>query len=213
MGIEMLEEELAKIELRSLRAWTERILFAVDSNFWTAPSSSTGKNHPPEDNGVSGLVRHIKKGVAVIEEYGERAKFSKIEIFSSISGIILHDVCKNGIPWQDHTDHTHGFIASEWIKEFRYKDEMIKQEIVDAVRYHMAPWCYVVDPFADRMYTKQEMRDNFEEISRALLSPSRIELAVREGDYWASRNSMSFLPRLSSLDYFRIHDAPEKNGG
>jgi len=67
---------------------------------------------------------------------------------------------------------------------------------MNAVRYHMGQWSVAVSPYVDRLYTKQEMQDNLTELSRAM-HPSRIEAAVQEADYWASRQSMSFFPGIS----------------
>ncbi len=54
------------------------------------------------------------------------------------------------------------------------------------------------------------MRRNLEELSRALLYPTRIELAVREGDFWASRKEMSFVPGRIAIYDPTVHDTPEK---
>jgi len=206
----MLEKEIEKIKSRSIRRFTEEALLKADSRFWLAPCSSTGKYHPPEDRGEGGLVRHIRKAVVVAGEFGRRAKFSQLEFDLAISAVILHDICKNGIPWGEYTDFTHGLIASEWLKQFKLSNELVKQMILDAVRYHMAPWCYAVNPFENRVYSAEEMRKNLDELSRALVCPSRIELAVREGDYWASRQEMSFLPGKSIVYDPRVHDTPEE---
>ena len=44
------------------------------------------------------------------------------------------------------------------------------------------------------------MNENITELQRALTQPTRIELAVREADYWSSRQDMSYLPNTSPLD-------------
>lgn len=209
MGIEMLKKEIEKIEIPNIREFTETALLNADPNFWIVPSSSTKRHHPPEDNEFSGLVNgHIRKGIVVIEEYGRRVGLDQLEKAMAISAFLLHDVNKNGVPWGKHTNYTHGFISINWLKQFVCRNEMAKQIIINAVRYHMAPWCYVVNPFEDRRYSKGEMRKNLDELSRALVSPSRIELAVREADYWSSREGMSFLPGVSALDGLKVHDVP-----
>ncbi len=208
--MEVLEKELSRIKSRSLRTFTEEALSKADPNFWEAPCSSTGKHHPSEDQGKGGLVRHIKKGNVVIEEFGRRAKFAQLEFDMAHCAYDLHDICKNGIPWGASTDYTHGYLASEWLKQFKLSNEVVKQTIIDAVRYHMAPWCYAVNPFENRGYSKEEMMQNINELSRALVNPSRIELAVREGDYWGSRQEMSFLPGKSIVFDPRLHDSPEE---
>jgi len=206
----MLSEELKKIKSLQVRKFVETALNNADPKFWEAPTSSSGKHHPYEDLGKGGLIRHIKKGILVIEEYARRAMFSEYELDLAIDTFLLHDIKKNGDPWGEETDYTHGIIGSEWLKQFEMDDQTGKQMILDAVRYHMAPWCWVVPPFEDRLYTQKEMKDNLAELTRALVSPGRIELAVREGDYWASRQSMSFLPGKSIVYDPRLHDSPKK---
>ena len=44
-----------------IQVFVEKVLDRVDSKFWKAPSSSSGKFHPPEDNNEGGLVRHVLK--------------------------------------------------------------------------------------------------------------------------------------------------------
>ena len=206
----MLNNELKKIKSIEVKNFIETALNNANPKFWEAPASSSGKYHPYEDLGKGGLVRHIQKGVAVIEQYARRALFSEYESDLAIGAFLVHDIKKNGISWGEKTDYTHGIIGSEWLKQFEMDDQTGKQMILNAVRYHMTPWCWVVPPFENRLYTKKEMNDNLAELTRALVSPSRIELAVREGDYWSSRQSMSFLPGKSIVYDPRVHDSPKE---
>ena len=205
-GLRLVQKEVEKIVSEDIKEFTYQALAEVDENYWTAPASSSGKFHPPEDNGEGGLVRHVIKGVAVIEQFARRARFSQRELDEAISAFLLHDTCKNGVVWTTpKTDYTHGLIASEWLEKFHLAPTA-KVAIQNAVRYHMAPWCYAVSPFEDRPYTKEEMNKNLEEMSRAMF-PTRIEEAVREADYWSSRSSMSFFPG-TAVDI--RHDLPEE---
>jgi len=206
----MLSEELKKIKSTQVKKFVETALNNADPKFWEAPCSSSGKFHPYEDQGNGGLIRHVKKGIAVVEQYTRRAVFSEYESDLAIGAFLLHDIKKNGDPWGEETDYTHGIIGSEWLKQFEMDDQTGKQMILDAVRYHMTPWCWAVPPFENRFYTQEEMKKNIAELTRALVSPSRIELAVREGDYWASRQSMSFLPGKSIVYDPRLHDSPKE---
>ena len=192
-----------------MRRFVDAALRRADPEFWKAPCSSSGKYHPYEDQGEGGLIRHLKKGAAVVAEYARRARFSEYETDLALAAAVLHDIKKDGEPWSGKTDYTHGIIGARWLKQFEMDDLTGKQVILDAVRYHMAPWCYAVPPFEERAYTKIEMTANLEEVTRALVSPGKIELAVREGDYWGSRKSMSFLPGKSIAYDPRLHDSPE----
>lgn len=207
----LLDREIQKIKSPTIRKFVEQALLEADPMFWKVPCSSSGKYHPPEDQIEGGLIVHIQKGVAVIEQFARRALFSEIELDAAIAAYLIHDICKDGVPpWGKHTDYTHGLLASKWLEQFSLHDRVVKTMILDAVRYHMAPWCYAVDPFKDRQYTKEEMMANINELQRALTNPSRVELAVREADYWSSRETMSFMPGKSIVFDPRVHDTPEE---
>ncbi|MFA5887704.1 MAG: hypothetical protein WC852_03265 [Candidatus Nanoarchaeia archaeon] len=201
-------DDLTKIKDASVRTFTESALDAVDDRFYTDSCSSSGKFHPPEDNGLGGVVRHVKKGIVVVEQFARRAMFSDMEKDIALSAYLLHDSCKNGVVWGKDTDYTHGYIASEWLKQFELNDAFAKESLLDAVRYHMAPWVYRHTPWAKESFTKQEMQENIAELHRALTNPSRIELAVREADYWSSRKEMSYLPGANIVG---VHDAPPED--
>lgn len=205
-----LDRETQKIKSFYIREFVKKALLRADPMFWKAPCSSSGKYHPPEDQGEGGLIRHLQKGVIVVEQFARRAQFDEFELDMAIAAMILHDICKDGFPpWGRHTDYTHGLIGSKWLEQFELRNKVMKKTILNAVRYHMAPWCYMVNPFEDREYSKEEMMHNINELSRALTNPSRIELAVREGDYWGSRETMSFLPGKPVVFDPRVHDTPE----
>lgn len=208
-SVRLVQNEILKIRSTDIAWFASRALFEVDRRFWTAPASSSGRFHPPEDNGEGGLVRHVIKGVAVIEQFARRAMFSERESDMAIGAFLLHDTCKDGVLWTGKTDLTHGLIAAKWLEKFELADRTAKAEILRAVRFHMFPWCYAVDPFEDRLYSKEEMQANLEEMKGAAF-PGRVEQAVREADYWASRSNMSFLPGRTIVFDGRSHDTPEE---
>lgn len=196
-SVRLIQKEIEKIVSEDIKNFTYQAFGEVDPKFWTSPASSSGKYHPPEDNGEGGLVRHVVKATAVIEQFARREGFSQRELDEALSAILLHDTCKNGVVWTSkNTDYTHGSVASKWLEKFDLADLAAKGEILNAVRYHMGQWSYAVSPYEDRPYTKQEMTDNLNEVIRAM-HPSRVEKAVQDADYWSSRQSMSFFPGVS----------------
>lgn len=208
----LLNTEVRKIKTDEVADFVLEAFAHSDPQFWETPSSPSGKYHSPENQGKGGLVRHTVKAVAVVIDFADRARFTDIERDAAIAAMLLHDIKKNGDPWGDKTDPRHGLIASEWLRQFYLEDQTLKEMILSAVRYHMAPWCYAVNLYEKRMYSKEEMMTNVAEVTRALVAPSRIELAVREGDYWASRQSMSFFPgrTVQCPGVAVVHDAPEE---
>jgi len=222
--LELLSEEIKLIESRSVRQFTEKALKAADENFWKVPCSSSGRFHPPEDNGEQGLVRHVKKAVYVGTQYARREKFEGYEHDAMVSAIILHDIKKNGEPWGKDTDYRHGIIAANYLGNFSLRDNTLKKIITDAVRYHMAPWNTTIDnerlykmlaKNKDVIFTAEEMYLEVEERLRGK-SPTRVEAAVQNADYWASREGMSFIPGYTIMpDTNRKkelcrHDSPEQ---
>lgn len=210
-SVALIQKEIEKISSEDIKDFVYQAFSEVDKKFWISPASSSGKYHPPEDNGEGGLVRHVVKGVAVIEQFAVRARFSQRELDIAICAFLLHDTCKDGVVWTGKTDYTHGLIAAKWLEKFNLADAVVKEEIINAVHYHMAPWCYAVNPFENRPYTKEEMQANINEMARAMY-PTRVEQAVRDADYWSSRSSMSFFPG-KSVDISELrHDNPEETG-
>ena len=201
----LLLPDLGKIKSKDIKNFTEAALEAADPKYFTEACSSSGKHHPPEDQGLGGIVRHLKKGLAIVEQFARRALFSETEFDMAYSAFLLHDSCKNGIKWGDDTDYAHGYVAYEWLKRFRLENKFAKEQILDAVRYHMAPWAYRHVPWEHESFTKEQMNENIAELQRALTHPSRIELAVREADYWSSRKQISFLPGVNVI---MPHDRP-----
>jgi len=76
------------------------LLLRTSPRHHAAPSSSTGRYHPPEDNGAAGQMIHEIKGVAqglILCDVLGYAKGSE-DYDRLILGLSLHDHAKNGIP-------------------------------------------------------------------------------------------------------------------
>jgi len=195
---------------KKLAGRIKTILDNANKEFWIIPASSSGKYHPPEDQGKSGLVRHTIKAVEIIEEDSRRKMFEEYEHDCAVAAIILHDIKKNGDPWGRYTDYSHGIIAAEFIQKFFKPNYMKGKIIVDAVRYHMAPWNTIFSNRIDKRkkYTGEELQIEIDERIRGM-NPNRVERAVQDADYWSSRKGMSFFPGVSVVLSER-HDAPEE---
>tara|TARA_Y100000310_G_C20652310_1_gene800111 strand:+ start:1267 stop:1974 length:708 start_codon:yes stop_codon:yes gene_type:complete len=193
--------------------------------FWIAPSSSTGRNHPPEDSGTSGLIRHLIKAGEVTKQVARREDFTPYEKDMALAATLLHDIRKNGHEWGESTDYRHGLLGAEYLQEFKLRDGTAKQIIVDTVRYHMAPWNTTLEnerykllfPSKDpeeqtkreqNIFTAAEITDEIAERKRGSRPHNIIEKCVQEADYWSSRNNMSFMPGRS-IDFSLKHDSPE----
>jgi len=176
--VDSLYKQVKKIKDADIQKFTNLALDHAPPEFWIAPCSSSGHHHPPEDNGEGGVMRHLIKGIYMSLELARFFSISETNTDIVVSGYILHDIQKNGIPWGNKTDDTHGKIASLWLMQFPLK-EPEKEAICNCVRYHMGQW---VQPE--------------EEVIRAL-HPTKNELIVQLTDYVCSREYASFLPGRS----------------
>ena len=185
------EDFLELIKSKKIRDFLEKAFDNAPPEFYTAPASSTGKNHPPEDNVKGGLVIHTKKVIRVANAlchfFGIEEQLLKDKIFA---GCILHDVCKNGNPWCERTDPEHGFIAARWlakiaaiesnpeIEDFIHIDKDL-MDIIDLVRNHMG------------IYNKLEPTLALK-IGEIITEKDICHLIVQLSDYIASRKWLSF---------------------
>lgn len=210
--------EVNKIKSDDIREFTILAFSTADPKFWDSPCSSSGKFHPPEDNGQGGLVRHLIKASYVAEQFGRRAQFSDYEMDMARSATLLHDICKDGNPWGNATDYRHGMIGAEFLGTFELSDKTAKQIIMDGVRYHMSPWNTTFSPEkyfllngkggkaeSGVIITPEDIRAELIEVKRGLMPHSAIETCVQQADYWSSREGMSFYPGIN-VDMSARHD-------
>lgn len=163
-----------------IRDFVKTALAAAPPEFWTAPASSSGKYHPPEDQVEGGTVVHTRKAVRVAIDlfrfFGVEQELMKDRI---IAAIILHDIQKNGIPWGEHTNYEHGRIACEWLMQFAGSNPALVV-ICLLVRDHMGVWN---QPNPTPALKFGDIVD------RLAISHLIVQLA----DYWASRKWCPFI--------------------
>lgn len=155
-------EELELIKSKKVRDFTIDVMDNLASSyFWTAPASSSGKYHPPWDNGEGGLVRHVK----IVTTFGHQfarslpittkecqAKNISKDMYSDVivSACLLHD-CENFGPDYDGTrgslpkDNTkmHGIRMAQKIHKERFagKELTFPQKcILRGIACHMGIW-------------------------------------------------------------------------
>ena len=211
------------IQSRSLKKTLTEILNNTDEGFWIAPCSNSGRFHPAEDQGEEGLIRHLIKATYVFEQEARRLRFEDYEFDAGMFSVVCHDIKKNGKKWGKDTDYRHGIIGAEFIKKFKFGDRTIKKMVMNAVRYHMAPWNTTISNEKMKKarisqesdsFSYKELTAELDERTRGLF-PNKIEKAVQDADYWSSREDMSFypgqtvMPDINKIEEFRKHDSPE----
>lgn len=139
-------DELALIQDKDIRSFTEKCILKTPDYFYTVPASSTGKYHPEYSLGKGGLIRHTKALVKIAQtllslEYN-KVKFTQTEHDCIISAGILHDSFKHGDTETKYTVANHPMIAADHILEFAESETEQKYAkiISDIVRCHSGEW-------------------------------------------------------------------------
>ena len=175
---ELLYKTLKEISDPEVKGFVCTALDHAPEQFWTDPCSGSGKYHPPEDQGLGGIVRHLVKGAVIASELCRYYNLTVQDRDIVVAATILHDIKKNGEPWGSKTTIDHGLTAYNWLGQFALKNPD-KDEIRDCVRYHMGQWA---EPEVER--------------ARAL-KPTLNESIVQLTDYFTSRKYASFLPGIN----------------
>lgn len=172
-------EELAFIEDKDIRAFTEKCILKTPDYFYTVPASSTGKYHPEYSLGEGGLIRHTKALVYFAKELlsleYNKQRFTTLERDMIIAAGILHDSFKHGDTEQKYSIANHPVVAADHILEWADENEReFAKTISDCVRSHMGEW-------NGDYKTKKEIMPK---------PQTDIEMFVHECDYLASRKPL-----------------------
>ena len=120
------------------------VLGKTRPEFFTAPSSSSGKYHPADEITEGGLVLHTLRVVAMADqlagdpEYWESLKANNYLGYDIlIASAILHDCCKSGKDtWGEHTVTEHPLLTGQLIFETCGVNRITKG-IADTIAAHM----------------------------------------------------------------------------
>ncbi len=153
--VEVFDNELVAIRNAELRALVRHALESAPAYFWTAPASSTGKHHPPDSNGVGGLVRHTLKGIWFTVKFCEAYD---IQHDSSVAAFVLHDWTKFGLEAKMETGRNRPFYKDHaricakqlsghyagWIEHLSIPDSeplsALWSEMCSSIQTHMGRW-------------------------------------------------------------------------
>ena len=187
-----LESCIALIRNGYIQDFVKTALELAPPQFYTAPCSSTGKHHPPEDQLVGGVLIHTKKAVQValslMRFFGLDPDQEEFDLLRDqiIAAVILHDLYKNGIPWGTNTHPEHGDIAAKELEILARRTVLSRAGgdlIIDLVRYHMGRWAQ----------PDSKMAFVLPNIPKTASNPVLIaHLIVQLADYWASRKWCPF---------------------
>jgi cardiolipin synthase A/B len=172
----MLEEATNLIQDPALKTLVKSALKTVPKEFYTAPSSSTGKYHPADEINKGGLVLHTCRVVATAQHLADFYKIDQKERDILTAGLILHDSCKGGKPWEQYAKD-HGDVAADHIATVRGGKSADAKEVARLAANHMAQWSQT----ADGTRTPRPPADKLEQI-------------VSYADYMASQDNIYVVP-------------------
>lgn len=137
--------ELSMIKSDDVRTFTEEVLRKAPNYFWVVPASSTGKHHPPQDNGHGGLVRHSRAVVYFGTRFCMSYNIEGRRRDLILASCILHDIVKYGFTMGRWTTKTHGKDGADFIMNvWRQNEELLPKgdvlTIGKCVALHMGRW-------------------------------------------------------------------------
>lgn len=140
------QQELGYIQNGDIRNFATEMLRLAPGYFFTAPSSSSGKYHPPYENSKGGLVLHTKAVVYFVVTLCENNiyDFNYRQKDLLITAALLHDSYKNGKnPHCEFTTFEHPRIAAGVVLEYKDCGIIPPEEveyIAQAIVSHMGQW-------------------------------------------------------------------------
>ena len=182
-AVDEFNAELNFIENQAIKDFTRYCLSNAPTYFFELPASSTGKYHPPDSNGVGGLVRHTRATAYVVKELSPAFELNSFETDAAVSAAILHDLCKYGMPGGEHTTSDHDVTASIYVKKLSQRftsggtEVPMLNEICLAIAYHFGNYTTQVDSRPFKQFPEQY---------------SKIEQIVHIADMVASRKEVRF---------------------
>ena len=157
-------EEINYIKDESIKSFVRSILLRA-GNFWTIPSSFSGKYHPADEHNEGGNVLHTKRVVHAAKVLSDSYSLSDEDRDTVYAASLLHDVTK-GIKLEGetsfHYDPLHPYTVVNLVKKCQQEDknfaresesstlflsEELVQSILRLVRCHLGPWSPVPETY------------------------------------------------------------------
>lgn len=150
-------EEINMIKDENIKSFVRSILMRCD-DFWTIPSSFSGKYHPSDEHGIGGNVLHTKRVVRASKVLSDSYSLSEEDRDIVYAACILHDVTKgikHGEADSCKYDPMHPYTVGNLVKKCQEDDkkyatesqsstlflsEEAVQSILRLVRCHLGPW-------------------------------------------------------------------------
>ena len=133
-----LDAEVCWIKNPRLRELVTEILEHAPAQFWTAPSSRSGKHHPTDEFDTGGRILHTKRVVRVAKDLARSFNMSQRETDWAIAGALVHDM---GMHVADDVYYGHGGLLLNVVKEFKSQLDILNDQYIvrlaEIVQLHM----------------------------------------------------------------------------
>lgn len=160
------ETELNLIANNEIRGLIVEVLRLAPRHFWEAPSSTSGKYHPTDENRPGGKVLHTKRAVYIAYQLARMRNLSKLDTDLLLGAMIIHDICSQGsddIPSQK-MDPDHPLLVRKITTVL--KGRPYYDDIMSIVETHMGRWGPVIPKsklqwlahIADYISSRKEVR-------------------------------------------------------
>lgn len=136
--------ELGMVADPELESLAKQILSHAPDYFWTAPASSSGKHHSPDENREGGLVLHTRRVALVAYDLCLAFAPQPVELSLVVAGALIHDTCKYGYPKRGkHMIHGHGYLLGQLAYDAgldpTHGPEVLRQ-LLEVASTHMGRW-------------------------------------------------------------------------
>ncbi len=150
------ENELREIQNEAIKALAIETLKDAPPYFSEVASSSSGKYHPPQSQGIGGLIRHTRASFYFANKLTEVFCLEPIERDAALCAILLHDVCKYGFPGGKHTVSDHDRVGAMFVKNVADRKQLkatpLFNEIILSIAFHYGRWTKRDDPSMIRKF-------------------------------------------------------------
>jgi HD domain len=123
-----------------IREFIATVLAGAPQYFWTVPSSTSGKTHPPDERGEGGRVLHTKRVVRLVSEYGDLFDLNRTDKDVLIAAALIHDIIVNGTTNEPlpYMWRSHDVELREYLTTWRHLEgDPRREKIVLACEGHM----------------------------------------------------------------------------
>lgn len=144
LGEQVFEAELKLINNNGIRSFVVEVLRLAPHYFWEAPSSTSGRHHPPDESEPGGRVLHTKRAVYVAHHLARMEELTAKEKDLLLAAMIVHDICCQGLHdvASPKTDPDHPILVRA--KTAQLTDAPYYNAVMPIVDAHMGRWGPVI---------------------------------------------------------------------